>query len=212
MYATASSLKLAAENASRVKIGLVQINHSAGGQTYLPYSVAVLQAFAERSSRNPARLEFMLPVFKRLPINQIVAYLTETDIVGFSTYVWNGRISLEIARRLKEKKPKIVTVFGGPQVPGYAAEGFLRDNPFVDIAVHNEGERAFVQLLDQHPHIDGSVISGVSFIGRDGDFHHNPSGPRIRNLDEIPSPFLSGVLDRLLESHPNEFLDWPLGD
>ena len=27
--------------------------------------------------------------------------LKDADLVGFSTYVWNGRISLEIARRLK---------------------------------------------------------------------------------------------------------------
>ncbi len=49
-------------------------------------------------------------------------------MVGFSTYVWNGRISLEIARRLKALKPGIVIVFGGPHVPDQP-EAFLRANP-----------------------------------------------------------------------------------
>ena len=76
--------------------------------------------------------------------------LKEADLVGFSTYVWNGRISLEIARRLKAVNPRIVVVFGGPHVPDHP-EPFLRANPQIDLAVHNEGERTFLRLLETFP-------------------------------------------------------------
>ena len=56
----------------------------------------------------PARYEFLTPLYKRVRIADAVEALKDADLVGFSTYVWNGRISLEIARRLKAAKPGIV--------------------------------------------------------------------------------------------------------
>ena len=74
-----------------------------------------------RSSRPiPSLYEFLTPLYKRVRIADAVDALKDADLVGFSSYVWNGRISLEIARRLKALKPGIVIVFGGPHVPGPA--------------------------------------------------------------------------------------------
>src|SRR5476649_641492 len=90
-----------------LKIGLVQINNSFSGQNYLPYSIALLQTYVQKFSPRPGRYEFMTPLYKRIRIADAVEQLKDADIVGFSTYVWNGRISLEIARRLKVLKPEI---------------------------------------------------------------------------------------------------------
>src|SRR3982751_3811701 len=125
-----------------IKVGLVQINNSFSGQNYLPYSIALLQTYVQKFSPNPQRYDFLTPLYKRVRIADAVDALKNADLVGFSTYVWNGRISLEIARRLKALKPGIVIVFGGPHVPDQP-EAFLRANPPVDLAVHNEGERTF---------------------------------------------------------------------
>src|ERR1700749_1505046 len=111
-----------------LKIGLVQINNSFSGQNYLPYSIALLQTYVQKFSPNPERYEFLTPLYKRVRIADAVEALRGADIVGFSTYVWNGRISLEIARRLKELKPGIVIMFGGPHVPGQPVE-VIRANP-----------------------------------------------------------------------------------
>src|SRR5271157_5105640 len=104
---------MSAAAAEKVKVGLVQINNSFSGQNYFPYSVGLLQAYAQKNARDPGRFEFMLPIYKRVPVQEAVDRLLPADIVGFSAYVWNIRISLEIARRLKEQKPEIVIVFGG---------------------------------------------------------------------------------------------------
>ena len=130
-------------------IGLVQINNSFSGQNYLPYSIACLQSYA-RSRLPPDRFTFLPMIYKRIPVFEIVERLSTADVVGFSTYVWNAQISLEAARRLRRRNPDQLIIFGGPQVPDHA-EAFLRANPFIDLVVHNEGERTFVDLLDRLP-------------------------------------------------------------
>jgi hypothetical protein len=135
------------ERRAPVRVGLVQINNSFSGQNYLPYSVALLQTYVQKMAADPGLYEFLPPLYKRVRIADAVESLKDADLVGFSTYVWNGRISLEIARRLKALRPGIVIVFGGPHVPDQP-EAFLRTNPQIDLAVHNEGERTFLKLLE----------------------------------------------------------------
>ncbi len=197
-----TAVPLAAET-PRVRVGLVQINYSFSGRYFLPYPVALLQAYVEKFAREPGRFEFKPPVYKRRQVGHIVESLVDADVVGFSTYIWNGRISLEVARRLKERNDDVIVVFGGPHVPDNAEE-FLRRNPFIDIAVHNEGERAFLALLEQYPAIHATAIDGTSFITADGVYRRMPNAPRIRDLDGIPSPFLSGAFDRLMADNPGD--------
>lgn len=186
-----------------VTIGLVQINNSFSGQNYLPYSVALLQSYAESRAADPSRYRFLLPIYKRIRIVDAVESLLDADLVGFSTYVWNGRISLEIARRLKARKPGILIVFGGPHVPDQP-EAFLRTNSFVDLAVHNEGEQTFLRIIEAFPQRNWDDLAGVSFVRPDGSFVRNPNGPRFRDLDEVPSPFLEGTFEPLMAANPHE--------
>jgi radical SAM superfamily enzyme YgiQ (UPF0313 family) len=190
-------------NRHPVTIGLVQINNSFSGQNYLPYSVALLESYVKRYAEVPERFTFIDPVFRRMPVRDIVDRLVGTDLVGFSTYVWNAQISLETARRVKARSPRTLIVFGGPHVPDHP-EAFLRANPFIDLAVHNEGERTFLKLVEGLPDTDWRRLEGVSFIDADGAFHKIANAPRIRDLDEVPSPFLDGTFDKLVASNPNE--------
>jgi radical SAM superfamily enzyme YgiQ (UPF0313 family) len=190
--------------AGPVKIGLVQINNSFSGQNYLPYSIALLQTYVQKFAVDPGSYEFLTPLYKRVRIADAVEALREADLVGFSSYVWNGRISLEIARRLKLLKPGIVIVFGGPHVPDQP-EAFLRANPQIDLAVHNEGERTFLKLLEAWPDRDAwAAMAGVSMVKADGSFVRNPNIDRVRDLDEIPSPFIEGAFDAIMAANPDE--------
>lgn len=186
-----------------VTVGLVQINNSFSGQNYLPYSVALLEAYVRHKAADPSRYRFRLPIYKRVAISTAVEQLIDCDIVGFSTYVWNGCISLEIARRLKERRPEIVIVFGGPHVPDQP-EAFLRAHPWIDLAVHNEGEQVFLRFLEMYPARDWAELPSVSFIGPDGRFTRSPNGGRFRDLDEVPSPFLDGDFDAIMRANPEE--------
>ena len=137
--------------AGPLKIGLVQINNSFSGQNYLPYSIALLQTYVQKFAVDPSLYEFLTPLYKRVRISDAVEALKDADLVGFSTYVWNGRISLEIARRLKDLKPGIVIVFGGPHVPDQP-EAFLRANRQVDLAArYRHIEQAEQILMTEAP-------------------------------------------------------------
>src|SRR5689334_10709582 len=118
--------------AQTTRVGLVQINNSFSGQNYFPYSVGILQAYAQKHLKNPERFHFMLPVYVRSGVDDALARLEGAEMVFFSTYVWNIRISLAIAAALKARKPETVVIFGGPQVPDHA-EAFMRKNTCVDI-------------------------------------------------------------------------------
>jgi len=187
----------------RYTVGLVQINNSFSGQNYLPYSVALLEAYTKACAARPERYGFLPPLYKRIRIDAAVESLFAADIVGFSTYVWNARISLEIARRLKARKPETMIVFGGPQVPD-RPESFLRGHDFIDVLVHKEGERTFLKLLETFPDNEWVDIPGITYISPDRRLVRNPDGPRIGELDEVPSPFLEGVFESLMQANPDE--------
>ena len=184
-------------------IGLIQINNSFSGQNYLPYSTACLESYLREHSSKQQALVFLPHTYKRAPISEIVARMKDADIVGFSTYVWNAQISLESARRIKDKWPEKLIVFGGPQVPD-KPEMFLRENAFIDIVVHNEGERTFTNLVDSFPSREWDELTGVSYLDDCDNFHTSMATPRMRDLSELPSPFLNGILDNLVRDNPKE--------
>ena len=186
-----------------MKVGIAQINTSFAGANYLPYVAGLLQAYAEAHLRDASMFEFVTPLYKRVPVDQAAEHFRDADIVGFSLYVWNARLSLAIAAVLKERHPDIFIVCGGPHVPDHA-EGFLRDNPAVNLVIHGEGERRFKDVLENLKTCTWHNCDGVSFLTDDGAFHHNPPGPRIRDLDEIPSPYSTGLFNELMKSVSEE--------
>ena len=63
----------------------------ARGWELLPYQSALLQAYTQAHARDPERYEFILPVFRRDPVDKAVAHVDGCDVVGFGAYVWNIR-------------------------------------------------------------------------------------------------------------------------
>jgi len=197
-------LTIAAPDANRdpLTVALVQINNSFSGQNYLPYAAGLLQAYANRYARRPERYTFRLPIYSRIPVQDAVERLLGADVIGFSTYVWNIRISLEIARRIKARKPETLIVFGGPQVPD-RAEGFLREHRFVDIVCHGEGEAVFLGLLENFPSRTWENVPSVSYLEDDRLVSHTRA-ERLRDIGVIPSPYLEQVFEPLMEAYPEE--------
>ena len=190
----------------KTKVGLVQINNSFDRQCYLPYTVGILQAYAQRHLPTVDRFEFLVPIFKRIPVKNAVEQLREAEIVCFSTYVWNVRLSLTIAAALKQINPEVVTVFGGPQIPDREPEAFLREHPQVDLACHGEGERVFCAILDHLEQRSWEQVPSLSWIDGRGLFRQTELAPRITDFSEVPSPFLEGVFEPMLAAHPE--IEW----
>ncbi len=187
----------------QVKVGLVQINNSFSNQNYLPYSVGLLQGYVQRHAPSPDRYEFLLPIYCRIPVQKAIEHLLEADIVGFSTYVWNIRISLEIAKGIKREKPETLIVFGGPHVPD-RSDNFLRTHPFIDLCCHGEGERIFFEILENRAARNWENIPAISFLREDGSFVSHARAERIKDISLVPSPYLEGVFDPLMRTFPEE--------
>jgi radical SAM superfamily enzyme YgiQ (UPF0313 family) len=187
---------------ARRKVGLVQINNSFSGQSYLPYAVCLLQAYYEAHGRRSGETQFLIPIFSRMKIEDACEKLADADIVLFSTYVWNVRISCAIAKQLKALKPGVKIIFGGPQVPDYA-EDFLKQNDFIDVVVHGEGEQVVASLLDNLDSKEWRTTPGISFLHY-GQFVSHPKPPRIKDMEEIPSPYLTGKFREVMEANPDQ--------
>ena len=218
----------------KIRVGFVQLNNSFSDQYYLPLAVGMLQAYAQKYLAYPDKYEFGVPIHQFICIEEASELLSDNDIVGFSSYVWNEQNTLAIASDYKRRKPNGIVVFGGPQVPDskkqfrrvrtdeltpeelksgriHFTEGYHRANPTIDIGCHGEGERVFRYILEQMA-IDGchdkSRIPSASYLDTDGNFHYNNKLERMKDqeLAVTPSPFTSGVFDKLMNAFP--FLKW----
>ena len=190
------------KSAADVRLAFVQMNTAVDDSTYLPYSVALLQAYLQRHSARPERYDFALPIVQRLRPAEAVRRLGGADIAGFSAYVWNCNRSLAVARELKAAQPETLVVFGGPHVPD-DAESFLREHPYVDVVCHGEGEQTFFELAERYPEREWEDVASLSFLDGAGRFVATPRRQRLTDLGLVPSPFLENVFAPLMQALPD---------
>ena len=55
-----------------MKVGFVQINNSFSGQSYLPYSVGLIQAHLDANSKFNKDFDFALPIYWRIKVDDAV--------------------------------------------------------------------------------------------------------------------------------------------
>jgi len=186
-----------------ITVGMVQISNSFSNQNYLPYSVGLLQSYAQKFLKDKNRYKFLLPIYTRISVADAVSRLSGSDFILFSAYVWNIRLSLEIAKAIKIKKPETVIVFGGPQIP-LNSESFLKAYTFIDLLCHGEGEKVICLILESTTKQDWINIPSVSYLDMKRNYTKTKNAPRIKELDDIPSPYLEGIFDPLMDAYPNE--------
>ena len=89
----------------------------------------------------------------------------ESDIFCFSTYMWNEKRHLKIAKMIKEKKKDSIIIFGGQNIqinPNQYTIDFLKKNNHIDILVHGQGEPILLQILKNMNSLKN--INNISFI------------------------------------------------
>ena len=129
-------------------------------------------------------------------------YKAQPDVVGFSCYIWNIVPTLQLCSNLRKVLPNLKIVLGGPEVSFDSAE-ILRRHNFIDYIVRGEGEVTFYELLqklispkvlEELPDISMDEIAGLTFW-QNGAVISAPDRPLLTNLDEIPSPYATGLSD-----------------
>jgi radical SAM superfamily enzyme YgiQ (UPF0313 family) len=119
------------------------------------------------------------------------------DVVGFSVFGWNYNAFGKLAEIYKQLQPNGCVVFGGTHVANQAVRTFSMF-PQVDVVVNGEGELTILGLVRAllADRLAGELdpVAGISFRREDGTIVTTPSIGRIENLDQIPSPLLTGTL------------------
>ena len=178
---------------------------------FMPYSVACVASFFLANSRYAG--EFDVEVFK-FPEDLIKALGERKPFaLAQSNFLWNSDLANQIARLTKKHYPNTITIFGGPDFSEIIEDQkeWLKRRPWVDFYIRLEGEVAFTNLIDTIRDNNDDMntvkpleISSVCTLNN-GDLVSGGTEKRIKNFEEIPSPYVMGLMDKFYETTL-----WPL--
>jgi radical SAM superfamily enzyme YgiQ (UPF0313 family) len=152
-------------------------------------------ALTEPEIRNHWDIE-LYSTYVRTPASVILDYLVgrAPDLVAFSVYTWNVGLAMRLLQALRDVlAPTTQFLLGGTEVMHLAHRFVQRSWENVSVC-NGEGERTFRDFLLQIDCTQPAFeqVRGLSFY-RDGELMTTPAQDRIRNLSEIPSPWLNDL-------------------
>lgn len=185
------------------KVFFNEYNPFVGRSAYLPLVAGKLHSLCLTDDEIAGHYHWMQYQFRIRRADDILADYDQPAVAAFSAAIWNEQLCLHVAREVKRRWPECLIVFGGSQVPHEPAE-FLRRHDFIDVTVRGEGEEPFLEIMRRFMRSrDFSQIERVGWRGADGAIIVNADNRAFqRDLDMYPSPFLEGLYDELIRSHP----------
>lgn len=167
-----------------------------------PLGIAYLASYASKhcKTRHDFRLFRFYEDFEKALEEQT------PDIVATSNYVWNHNYSLFVLEQARNANPEVLTLMGGPNLPTSLEDqvSFFNGLKQCDAYIVGEGERVFAKVLDDY---EESNFDRSSFLNHSQAYvlkrndegkviaSHEKWAERMKDLDEIPSPYQSGLLD-----------------
>jgi radical SAM superfamily enzyme YgiQ (UPF0313 family) len=109
----------------------------------------------------------------------------ETHIVGFSIYFSNRFVSLELARRIKARDPKIKVVFGGPACLKFSKCLELIKEDSVDAVVFGEADISLPRLVDEFDR-SGELKAGPGILLSESPETWREEQETVSDLDTLP--------------------------
>jgi len=186
---------------AKLEVYLNEYNVLMDNTVYFPLASGQLKAYAQTKAVIRETYQFMPFLFIRDHPDLIVSQYKNPAVAGFSCSIWNINLSLAVARKVKERFPNCLIVFGGPSVPLEPTDFFVR-YPFIDITVRGEGEHTFTELLIRRLlKRDFSNIASICYPDcYQRKVIRNQDRALEETLDTFPSPYLEGLYGYLLES------------
>ncbi len=206
-----------------MKILLGDLFHtwSKGGVWTMPLNVGYVASYTKKMLKKNEQIESDIKVFK--DANKIITAIKKykPQIVGLGYFVWNEEINKYVFDFIKNNFPEILTVGGGPRFTNInanlnGAKEFFNKHNNCDVFVVNQGEKGFYKVAKtfyelncsvkdfKQINLPGSLVNNLDFkkITINNCDEHIHVGENIGTLDdlnEIPSPYLSGLLDPFFE-------------
>ena len=192
-----------------IRIFLGDLTHNTVGMANetFPLNVGYIAAYCKK--RFGSKVD--ITIFKYIDDLEASIYENPPDVLALSNYVWNHRIGLEMFDLIHSQNPNAITVWGGPNFPQdlESQQSFLKNYSSVDFYVPIEGEIGFSNIIEEVLNISELGYKKEILFKKpiDGCVSRKPDGllqftiPEIRTkkLDEIPSPYLTGLLDKFFD-------------
>ena len=192
---------------SKLKIFLADLTHTYKSITnpIMPYGVGLIASYAKKYYDDQVEIKLF-----KYPEKLYEALSKEKcDILGCSTYVWNNSLSHWACKAAKLKNPNVITVLGGPNFTKNHNQKieYFKKNDFIDIRVLLEGEIAFSNIIKRilkhgiknKDKILSEKIEGCVFPNKTKSELIEAHTGRIQYLDEIPSPYVTGLMDEFFD-------------
>jgi len=191
-------------NKSPKKILLVYFNYR--DQLFTPLDVAQAAGYVQQNSpatqikilgvgagRNKPMARFDLDVKNIVKLQPDVVIFFAENIL-WSGMLYEGLIN-QLSIKLKKVAPKISVGMQSYKIRRERADEALKRHVNIDFILRDEAE---IPLLDFCTHADRRQVRSLTYRwGR--QIRSNPDAPTVQQLDDIPSPYLSGGLDRFID-------------
>ncbi|HWN11482.1 MAG TPA: RiPP maturation radical SAM C-methyltransferase [Pyrinomonadaceae bacterium] len=150
--------------------------------------------------------ESLLPAFIDDCVKQVE--WSQFNVVGFSSIFEQNCAALALARRLKARFPKIVTVFGGANFEDEMGLEYIRALPWINYAVIGEGDQVFPELVRRLvTGEDPGTILGVASRLPDGTIAFAGRAAQIENLDLLPEPAYADYFETAAKRQLPDFVN-----
>jgi len=172
----------------------------------LPINIGYIASYCTKRFSNKVDIK----LFKYIEELEKAINESPPDILGLSNYVWSQNVSNEMFKLFTKKNPDGLKIWGGPNFPidMPSQKKFFENFKDVDVYIPIDGEIGFSNLVEKalqmntkemRSKILQEPIDGCMIKNPDGNLLYTIEGARIRNLDEIPSPYLTGILDHFFD-------------
>ena len=194
---------------NKLKIYLGDITYDTISLATESYPLAIGYVAAYCNKIHGSKIEITL--FKYLEELEQAIIDSPPDIIGLSNYAWNQNIGIEMFKLARQKNPDILTVWGGPNFPidFPSQQKFMNEFSVVDIYVPLEGEVGFSNIIefaltvkqknDIKNYVIEQSIDGCVVRDKNNTLHLDGPGFRTKALDDIPSPYLTGLFDKFFD-------------
>lgn len=175
-------------------IYFVQVGFEFDGSVYLPYAVGTIIAYCKQEPKITSEYRFSDIIFKREKLADAMAKIKEPYMVAFSCSVWNVEYNKALAKMIKEKYPQCIIAFGGHSVDENGT--LIEAEEYIDILNFGEGEKTFSNLLLNL--IDNKIEATDNISFRKGNEIVKTQRSYCSSLDDLPSPYTTGVFDEIV--------------
>lgn len=197
---------------------LTHIKDNINQNRRFPLACGFISSYISKKLKGKVRIE----IFKNPEKFTNALKENKPDIVMLSNYMWNEKLACSFAKNIRNRYKDTLIIMGGPNLSLNQDNNikFLKENIAIDKLVFHDGEipsleivkdfcdhgnrdlirsKSFLSTLSVH---NGNEISGERLtekIGHSQDSETRMGMKGTDDINEIPSPYLTGLFDKFFK-------------